>query len=319
MTASHFHRLPLVLLGCLLFVAGGLAMPGTAKANINCAPTYNTMDFGSGNTGVATLDYNCTNYDTVSVSFTICAMIGSPSWPGSTSQPTMIGSTGTNLNFNLYTNAAHTTVWVGSTLVTKAVTIAAGGTVSGSLTVYGLIASGQSPPAASYSGDFYNTVIGILNGGTCQPSSSSPAFSGGSNSLHIAATVSNGCTVSAGNIALGTVAFTATNVGGSNTISVNCPSGTAYYIGLAPSSGNSAGSGTLTGTGGNTNHPAYQLRSGSTSGPAWGNTATSTTVGNGVAGTGTGSTQSITAYATVGSANYQPDTYSDTVTVTVNY
>jgi spore coat protein U-like protein len=63
----------------------------------------------------------------------------------------------------------------------------------------------------------------------------------------------------------------------------------------------------------------YQLNSVSNTGPVWGNTATATTVGNGVAGTGTGISQPIPVYATVPSANFTPDTYTDTVTVNVNF
>lgn len=307
------------VLGALLLTLGCLGWPGAAKAGIVCGATYNTVDFGAASTVTVTLDYNCTNFDSVSANFTICAMLGTPSWPGSASQPAMSSGSGATLNFNLYTNAAHTTVWTGSTFLTDPVSMTPGGTASGTLTYYGLIASGQSPPAESFSSDFYNTVLGILSGGTCQPNLGSPQFNGASTSLHVTAAPSNSCTVSAGNVNLGTVFSTATNLSGSNTISVNCPSGTAYYIGLSPSNGSSVGSGILTGTGGNTDQPAYQLHSGSPTGPVWGNTATSSSVGNGVAATGTGSTQSFSAYVAVPSANYTPDTYADTVTVTVNY
>lgn len=95
---------------------------------------------------------------------------------------------------------------------------------------------------------------------------------------------------------------------------------TPYYIGLAPSNSASTGAGAMHGTGGNTDTVPYQLSS--TAGPSgtvWGNTATTTTVGNGVSGTGTGANQSISVYATVPSANYTPDSYTDTVTVNVNY
>jgi spore coat protein U-like protein len=64
----------------------------------------------------------------------------------------------------------------------------------------------------------------------------------------------------------------------------------------------------------------YQLTStAGAGGTIWGNTATSTAVGNGVAGTGTGAAQSLTVYATAASANFTPDSYADTVTVNVNY
>ena len=141
--------------------------------------------------------------------------------------------------------------------------------------------------------------------------------------FQVTMTIQKACTVTAGapsNIALGTVASTATNVAGNNTITVNCSKTTPYFIGLAPSNADTAGLGAMSGTGANTDKVAYQLRStAGASGTIWGNTATATSVGNGVAGTGTGANQTHTVYVTVPSANFTPDTYSDVVTVNVNY
>lgn len=69
----------------------------------------------------------------------------------------------------------------------------------------------------------------------------------------------------------------------------------------------------------NTDKIPYQLNQTSATGPVWGNTATTTTAGNGVAGTGSGLAQSLTVYATASSANFTPDNYADVVTVNVNY
>ena len=141
--------------------------------------------------------------------------------------------------------------------------------------------------------------------------------------------IQKACAVTAGagsNVNVGAVASTASNSAGSNTISVTCTKSTPYFIGLAPSAGNggtNSGSGSMAGTGGipgNTDKVPYQLRStAGAAGTVWGNTATTSTVGNGVAGTGNGAAQSHTVYATVPSANFAADSYSDTVTVTVNY
>jgi spore coat protein U-like protein len=144
-----------------------------------------------------------------------------------------------------------------------------------------------------------------------------------SGTFQVTVTIQKACTVTAGaasNVALGTVASTSTNTLGNNTITVYCSKTTPYYIGLAPSNSNTAGSGVLSGTGGNTDQVPYQLSS--TAGPSgtvWGNTATASSVGNGVSGTGTGASQTHTVYVTVPSANYTPDTYTDTVAVNVNY
>lgn len=140
-------------------------------------------------------------------------------------------------------------------------------------------------------------------------------------------TITKSCTVVAGagsNINLGSVAASATNTTLGSSISVNCSRLTPYYIGLAPvSTSSTTGAGTMASTTApavNLDKVPYQLSS--TPGPAgtvWGNTATATTVGNGVAGIGTGIAQSIPVYATAPSANFSADSYADTVTVNVNY
>lgn len=126
---------------------------------------------------------------------------------------------------------------------------------------------------------------------------------------------------SASDIDLGEHAASDTNISGSSAISVTCSKGTPYYIGLAPSNGSTDGAGVMaTATAATHNDEVpYQLHSASAAGPIWGNTATSTDAGNGVGGTGNGSAQSIPVYAVAASANYTPDLYADTVTVTVNY
>ena len=314
-------RLPLALIAACAFALCCLIIPTSANANVNCSVTYNPANFGAGNATTSTIDYSCTNFAATPVSFTICAQRGTPSFPGTTSQPRMSGPFGIPLNFNLYTDAARTTVWVGTTYITKPIGIAANGTTSSSITYYGLIDFRPNRPAGTYSGAFFSTILGILDGGTCQSNSNStdPEFSGASGNIDVEAIIGNNCTVNASNLSLGTVTANATAISGSTTINVSCPIGTAYYIGLAPSNGDLNGAGVLSGTGGNSSQVPYQLRSGSSSGPAWGNTATSSSVGNGVAGIGSGTAQSFNAFATVPSANYAPDDYSDTVTINVNF
>ena len=144
-----------------------------------------------------------------------------------------------------------------------------------------------------------------------------------SSTFQVTVTIQKACTVTAGaasNISLGTVAATATDLTGNNTIAVNCSKTTPYFIGLAPSNASTSGAGEMSGTGANVDKVGYQLRStAGTSGTIWGNTATATSVGNGVAGTGTGASQSHTVYVTAPSANFTPDTYTDVVTVNVNF
>lgn len=296
-----------------------LLSPTKAQANVVCSLTGQTINFGTSNTGTGSIGYSCISYNFTSTTLTLCSQIGSPSYPGTAAQPAMIDSFGNDLLFKLYTDAARTTVWTGNTILSKSITIPANATVTGSMPFYGAITAGQVTPAGNYTGYFYSTSLGTVSLGLCLQNVLL-VFDGTNNTLTATATVINACTVSASNLALGSVASTTTAIAGSTTLSILCPSGTAYYIGLAPSNASTTGAGTLTGTGGNADHPPYQLRSTSgAAGTIWGNTATATSVGNGVSGTGTGATQSRTVYVTMPSANYKPDSYSDTVTVHVNY
>lgn len=141
-------------------------------------------------------------------------------------------------------------------------------------------------------------------------------------------TVVRSCVVSAApaDIDLGSVAAqTGTvNENGSTTISVNCSKKTPFFIGLAPSNGNSAGRGTMGGaTAGNSTKVPYRLYSNAAMTRTWGNTATSTRQGNGVKGTGLGMAASqalsFPAYAKVTNVNFRADAYADIVTVNVHY
>lgn len=146
-------------------------------------------------------------------------------------------------------------------------------------------------------------------------------------------TITSACNISTAptDISLGTfvASTTAITTGASNTFKVTCSKGTPFYIGMLPSSANS---GTSLGTGNmvsttaptvNTDKVPYTLYSNAGLTTVWGNTATTTSVGNGVAGTGLGmatvNAVSFTAYAQATSSNFTPDSYADTVTMTVNY
>ena len=130
------------------------------------------------------------------------------------------------------------------------------------------------------------------------------------------------CSVVAGaasDIDLGAQASTATALSGNSSITVNCSRNTPYFIGMMPSNAADDGAGTMTAAG-TTDAVPYQLRSAAgTAGAIWGNTATAASVGNGVSGVGIGADQTIPVYATVDSANFTPASYSDVVTVAVNF
>ncbi len=145
-------------------------------------------------------------------------------------------------------------------------------------------------------------------------------------SFTVTLVVNKTCTVTttaASNITLGPVAAGGTTTIANGTFAAFCSNPTPFTVGLAPSNANTAGAGVLHGAiGGNTRHIAYQLYQNAGGTTIWGNTATVGNAGNGESGTGAGvaTAQNFTVYANAtGSTNVEPDTYSDTVTITVNF
>ncbi|MGH8821084.1 MAG: Csu type fimbrial protein [Rhodoferax sp.] len=326
--------LGLALVGLLLYAA-----PAHAAGSITCSSTSMTaLSFASVNplasqtASTATLSYTCKNSDSAARSAMLCFSIGEPG--GAQTSPRLMHKGTNTLQFQLYQDAGYSTVWgsqfFGSFLTPLQVkiTLGAGATTNRSATLYGQVLVNQTPAIPGSYTDAYadgDTALTIND-----VSGSSPPSSCGSTSTNqyfpftVSATVTKQCTVTAGaasNINLGSVPSSQTNTSGNNSISVSCSNTTPYYIGLSPNStASTTGAGTMSGTlGGNTDKVPYQLFSNAGLSTAWGNTATSTSVGNGVSGTGTGSAQSIPVYAKAPSANYTPDSYSDTVTVNVNY
>jgi spore coat protein U-like protein len=100
---------------------------------------------------------------------------------------------------------------------------------------------------------------------------------------------------------------------------MTCTNGVLYKIGLAPSNGDINGAGIMSSATDNTLKLPYQLQS-NASGTGWGNNgSTYATLTNGVTGQGNGATQLQTVYVTVPNSDVKPASYSDTVTVHVNY
>jgi spore coat protein U-like protein len=303
----------------------GLMAPEKAEANLLCGPSgAMDLNFGTATTTAGMAAWTCQNYSDSPVTFTLCGGIGTPSYPGVPGAPVMLDSTGTQtLDFNIYEDAAMTEIWTEANPVSVQVTAPAGtpGIVSGSLPYYARIEGNSSGVSGTFTGYFYNTIVGFIDTGNplCQ-NSLPPDFSGAQGTLTVTAERSAACTVQAGiPVDLGTVSPTATAIVGSTTISITCPTGIPYYIGLMPSNGDNDGAGILSGSSGNPDHPPYQLRSISASGPIWGNSATETSVGNGVGGAGSGNPDSHSVFVVLPDADFRPDSYADTVTVNVHY
>lgn len=338
----RFRQALAALLACCLL----WAMPAQkVHAAVSCTATMSNVDFGSvdlvagvGLTSSGTLNYTCTNNVSSATNVRVCFNIGDGNEGLSFFNPRRMKS-GTNvLQFQIF-HTSGSIIW-GSTgngtvpyPFTDNFSIPGksgftNGSVSRSTTMTGQLPSGQgAAPVGNYQ-DVFSTAGGHTSiswtNGSSAPTDCSGTTSGAFPFTVLAAVIKS-CTVSAGaasNIQIGAasgVAASPVSSSGTNSIGVTCSGGTPYYVGLLPSNGNTSGAGVMSGTGANTDQVSYQLRSVSNSGNIWGNTATTTTVGNGVAGTGTGVAQSVPVFAVAPSADFMPDNYTDAVTVIVNY
>jgi len=135
--------------------------------------------------------------------------------------------------------------------------------------------------------------------------------------LSVTITITNECTAgSTSPVSFGSHGVLNTNFDATGSVSVTCTTNAPYTVGIGAGNGSGA---TLTArkmTGGGTATVTYQLYRDNSRTLNWGDIAS----GDTLAGTGSGSAQTITVYGRVASQTTPPaDTYNDTVLVTFDY
>ncbi len=138
--------------------------------------------------------------------------------------------------------------------------------------------------------------------------------------FNVTLTLQANCAITANPLAFGTNGVLGTAINQQTTLSVTCTNTTPYNVGL--DGGNVTGSSVTsrlmagTATGNTTTTIGFQLYQDSGRTTIWGNTQGTNTV----AGTGSGSAQTLTVYGQVpAQATPKPDTYQTTVTATVYF
>ncbi len=201
-----------------------LLFPQEAKANVSCQADQPTLAFGSSLTTRGTINWNCTNFNATPVSFTLCAAIGTPSYPGTTQQPKLIGNSPVFVDFNVYVDSGGTRLWNSSSPLTTRVTIAGNGRTTGTFTYYGRIAPGQTVAAGNYAAYFYNTVIGFLSSGTTICQRNAPGLFGVDVTISVTANVVEGCTLGTiGDIDFGELASFRDRIDAAGSVQLVCP------------------------------------------------------------------------------------------------
>jgi len=280
----------------VLFLLAFVARPAAAQS---CTISATSVAFGT-YTGplinvTGTLTAKCTgnaNYD-------IGLNAGTASGATVTNR-SMTGPASALMGYGLYSDAGYSVNW-GNSSSTGWVSKSGPGSSSTNYTVYAQLPVGEYAAVGSYSDTITATVF---VGGV---SFATTTFS-------VTVTVAANCAISANNLAFGT--YAGSLISSTSIITATCTSGTTYNVGL--------NAGTATGatvTNRSMAGPAsallsYKLFSNSGYTANWGNTVGTDTV----AGTGTGSAQSLTVYGQVPAGQLStPGSYTDTITATITY
>ena len=333
----------------LCFAAIALLQPVLARAQ-SCTVSSPTVNFGTVNMVSGTtyapsgtqFTVSCTYPSvliTTAAAFSVCLNVSGAS--GSTPRTMSSGSNG--LSYNLYSNSTLSNIWgntnsgnpsnVAVTVTTNTCGQVLGcSSISGSsnVTIYGQLPSSgnATAPSGTYTQNSsgtapFNVVSGLLSG---LLTSLTPCTSGTSNSnssgnfiVMATATVQPYCSVTATNMSFGgSVGVLSSAVPATSTITATCTYGDSYTLALnkGTTSGASfttsrlmAGSGSAT--------VQYQLYTNSSYSTVWGDGTSGTSTSG---GTGNGTAQNYTVYGQVPpQPTPAPNTYSDTITVTITY
>jgi len=346
-TSPHHRERP-SRMAMLCLAAIALLQPALARAQ-SCTVSSPTVNFGTVNMVSGTtyapsgtqFTVSCTFPSvliTTAAAFSVCLNVSGAS--GTTPRTMSSGSNG--LSYNLYSNSTLSNIWgntntgnpsnVAVTVTTNTCGQVACSSISGSsnVTIYGQLPStgNTTAPAGIYTQNSsgtapFNVVTGLLSGllTSLTPCTSGTSNSNSSGNFIVAstATVQPFCSVTATNMSFGgSVGVLTSAVPATSTITATCTYGDSYTIALnkGTTSGASfttsrlmAGSGSAT--------VQYQLYTNPTYSAVWGDGTSGTSTSG---GTGTGSAQNYTVYGQVPpQPTPAPNTYSDTITVTVTY
>ncbi len=317
-----------------LFVVLMLLGTGAVHAQ-TCTGNASNLNFGSispvaGMTASvsSTITISCSGFP-LALPVRACVNLGTGSG-GTTYAPRVALNGASGLQYNLYVDSAAATVW-GSRRATSYGPVSidipltsTGGTASGSATlpVYGRVPASQTTLVA---GTYVSTFSGAAQSEfdyqqylLLAPSCSTLSTPAATIPFTVSANVINDCALTATSINFGAAGVLSTTLTATGTLTVACTNSDAYSIALSAGTGSGATVADRRMTrGGGTDQVHYQLYQNASYSTAWGDGTAGTSV---TAGTGTGSSQSLTVYARVQpQTTPKAGTYIDTIIATITY
>ena len=308
-----------------LLVAVMLPLHAHAATNVtSCTYPVGTMDFGTLASPVPQTD-NTPN-PTLSCSGgsangtqNLCVSI-SPGTGGSIGTTRLMTSGVNTLQYNIYFDSSHATVWGDNGTIGNAqqISMPLNGSGSGSIS---LPLYGRIPAQTVSTGTYTSTLAAIVKpkpgGSPCSSNSGTAILTTTFGSKVI---ISASCSISASNINFGTTSSLASAINGNGSLSATCTNTAPYTIAMNAGSttGNTIAARKMSLNGAGAGVVSYQLYRDSNTPPTtlWGDGTT----GAVYTGSGTGSAQTIPVYGQAPSQTTPAaGTYKDTVTATITF
>jgi spore coat protein U-like protein len=293
-----------------------------ARAQISCSVSFSALAFGSVDVlpGTAAdsaglLNTACSGAGfTGSITVLLCFRMDNGSYPTSGGLRQM-GAGANRLGYQIYKDAARTTIWDSSSTGQYAVLLTPG-SPSASLPTYGRVAGGQQiVPPGTYSSTITISIGGAAYNGT-PPLTNCPSLGViGTRTFVVSATVVSACLVSVSNMNFGSTSFFNSNIDATSSVFVTCTNGTPYNVRL---NGGTTGATNpaLRKMSLGANQITYGLYRNAARTLGWGDLDGTNTA----PGTGTASSATHTVYGRIPpQASVPPGVYTDTVIAVVSY
>lgn len=313
----------------ILFLAGLFAAPGVQAQTCSLGaptialPTFNPIA-GTAVTTTGTVQVSCT-WPVINLQPNVAVCV---SFTGA-SPRTLVNGTNT-IAYDMYTDSGYATPWGSTNAATLTTTLSnsiLGSTSTANINIYTRITANQTTvPTAGNSSTVYSATYPASDVKLTYrfytlgnaPSCNSGSFTSGTSAgFTVNATVTNNCTIAASGITFPSTSSLLTQKTAQGSLTVQCTNNDAYRILLSSGVSGSVTARTLKGVSHGATIP-YQLYTDAAYSTIWGDGTNGTSTNPGT-GTGLSTTLSIYGRIQAQTSTPAPDTYQDTINVTIQF